>query len=157
MSQKNFTQRSGSCFFMSFIEPPRTCHKIYSEAFLYFLARIDIPLEQNIPPTSTSIDIGLFSMSDATNNINDTSDSSTLLNNQPTLQSESVLDTELPSENAVMICCSYSHCKICEENIHLYELCFQAMLKRNNVQDSNCTTEPTEFLCSKHCLTGSNK
>ena len=25
-------------------------------------------------------------------------------------------------------------------------------MKMNNVQNSNLTTEPTEFLCSKHCL-----
>ena len=112
-------------------------------------------------------------MSDTTNNINDTSECSTLSNNKLTLQSESILDTESPSgnaEDAIMIFCSYSCCKKCEDDvIHLQECakkscdkfvhqsCFQAMLKRNNVKDSDQTTEPTEFLCSKRCLNLYNK
>ena len=107
-------------------------------------------------------------MSDTTNKVNGTSESSTLSNNKLNIQSESVLDTALPfrnAEDAIMIFCSYSCCKKCKENvIHLQqcakESCdkfvhqswFQAMLKRNNVKDSDLATEPTEFLCLKHCL-----
>lgn len=53
-----------------------------------FFAHKDIPPAQNLPPMLASINEGLFTMSDMMNNINDTTDSLTLLKNQPTLQSE---------------------------------------------------------------------
>ena len=96
-----------------------------------------------------------------------------LSNKIATLQSESVFDTESPSgnaEEAIVIFCSYSRCKKCEDNvIHLQECaeescdkfvhqsCFQAMLKKNNVKESDLTTEPTECFCSKNCLNLYNK
>ena len=116
----------------------------------------------------TSATSGRFTMSDMANNINHTSKSSTLSNKIATLQSESVFDTESPSgnaEEAIVIFCSYSHCKKREDNvIHLQECveescdkfvhqsCFQAMLKKNNVKELDLTMEPTECFCSKCCL-----
>ena len=59
----------------------------------------------DLPPTSTSANGGHFTMSDTTNNVNDTPENSTLSNNIATLQSEPVFDTESPSAK-----CRRCHC-----------------------------------------------